>query len=73
MNATTVTPEELYQIHSKKTFQRSPPYEGAFHPTDGWMAKYQLSIPVGWVIYGLSAIPSWMFMIGISFLSRTVM
>lgn len=73
MNTTTVTPEELYQIHSKKNFEKAAEYEGAFHPTDGWLAKYQLLMPLGYAIFAVGAIPSWLFMIGISFFSRTVM
>lgn len=72
MNSTTVTPEEIYQIHSKKNFEKVPLYEGAMHPTDGWLAKYNLNIPLGYAIYAVGAIPSWVFMIGISFFSRTI-
>ncbi|KAJ5584304.1 uncharacterized protein N7459_004104 [Penicillium hispanicum] len=73
MNSTTVTPEELYQVHSKKNFEHFPAYEGALHPIDGWVAKYNLIIPLGYAIYAIGAVPSWMFMIGISFFSRTFM
>ncbi|KAJ5596401.1 hypothetical protein N7450_002859 [Penicillium hetheringtonii] len=73
MNTTTVTPEELYQIHSKKNYEKVSAYEGAFHPTDGWVAKYNLTLAFGYFIYGIGAIPSWMFMLGISFFSRTFM
>lgn len=73
LNATTVTPEELYQIHSKKYFEKVPAYEGAMHPIDGWLAKYGLIVPVGYAIFGIGAVPSWAFMIGISFFSRTFM
>lgn len=72
MNSTTVTPEEIYQIHSKKNFEMVPLYEGAMHPTDGWLAKYNLNIPFGYAIYAIGTIPSWVFMIGISFFSRTI-
>ncbi|GLI79524.1 hypothetical protein PoHVEF18_007861 [Penicillium ochrochloron] len=73
MNTTTVTPEELYQIHSKKTFEKVPAYEGAFHPTDGLLAQYHLNVAFGYAIWAIGAIPSWTFMIAISFFSRTVM
>ncbi|KAJ5669453.1 hypothetical protein N7462_010523 [Penicillium macrosclerotiorum] len=73
MNSTTVTPEELYQIHSKKTFEKVPAYEGILHPIDGLLAQYQLNVPLGYAIFAIGAIPSWMFMIGISFFSRTFM
>lgn len=73
MNTTTVTPQELYEIHSKKNYEKVDAYEGAFHPTDGWVAKYNLTLAFGYFIYGIGAIPSWMFMLGISFFSRTFM
>ncbi|CAI7571104.1 unnamed protein product [Penicillium palitans] len=73
LNATTVTPETIYEIHAKKTYENVPVYEGALHPVDGWVAKYQLNIPMGYVIWALGAVPSWLFMIGISFFSRTMM
>lgn len=73
INSTTVTPQEIYQIHSKKTFSKEPAYEGVMHPIDGLFAQYQLLIPIGYAIYALGAIPGWMFMIGISFVSRTLM
>lgn len=73
LNSTTVTAEDFYKIHSEEKYNAVPAYEGALHPTDGILAKYGLLLPVGYVIYGLSAIPSWAFMVGISFMSRTLM
>ncbi|KAJ5272696.1 hypothetical protein N7478_007821 [Penicillium angulare] len=73
LNATTITPKEIYEIHSKKTFQETEPYEGAMHPTDSWLAQNKLNTPIGYALYAIGAVPSWMFMIGISFFSRTFM
>ncbi|RJE18665.1 hypothetical protein PHISCL_09001 [Aspergillus sclerotialis] len=73
MNSTTITAEGMFKIYSEKKYERSPPYQGFLHPTDGLLAQYGLGIPVGYLIYGLSAIPSWAFMVGISFMSRTIM
>ncbi|KAJ5105323.1 hypothetical protein NUU61_002670 [Penicillium alfredii] len=73
LNSTTITPEQIYQIHSKKLWEKVPVYEGVLHPTDGWLAKYNLNVPVGYGIWALSSIPSWLFMVLISFFSRTVM
>ncbi|KAK6832339.1 hypothetical protein P875_00010351 [Aspergillus parasiticus SU-1] len=72
-NATTVTPESLYKIHSEKTYEKRGAYEGSFHATDSWLAERGLLIPAGYVIYAFSAIPSWLFMIFISFFSRSMM
>lgn len=73
MNASTVTPQELYEIHSKKNYELVDAYEGRLHPTDSWLAQNRLNIPLGYLLYGISVIPSWAFMIGISFFSRTFM
>ncbi|KAL2862893.1 uncharacterized protein BJX67DRAFT_289079 [Aspergillus lucknowensis] len=73
VNSTTVTPETIYKIHSEKTYENRPAYDGAFHPTDGWLAKYGLFVPLGYVIYGFGIVPSWLFMILISMASRTMM
>ncbi|KAL4979137.1 PTH2-domain-containing protein [Aspergillus desertorum] len=72
VNSTTVTPDTIYKIHSEKTYENKPAYEGAFHPTDGWLAQYGLLMPLGYVIYGFGVVPSWLFMIVISMASRTM-
>lgn len=73
MNTTTVTASTFYEIHSKKTYQDVPAYEGPMHPTDGWVSQNGLSIPMGYGIWAFSLIPSWLFMVLISFASRTMM
>ena len=73
LNMTTVTAPEIAALHLQETYKETTPYEGFWHPFDGPLAKYGLSVPVGYAIWGFSQVPSWMFMIGISFLSRNVM
>lgn len=72
-NVTTVTAEDIYKVHSEKKYVGAEPYEGAFHPTDGWLAQSGLLVPLGYLVFGMSAIPSWLFMIIISVVSRTFM
>ncbi|KAJ9353118.1 hypothetical protein DTO027B9_5370 [Paecilomyces variotii] len=72
LNITTVTPETIYKIHSEKTYEEFDQYDGAFHPTDGWLAEYGLNVVLGYVLFGFSLIPSWLFMIGISVFSRMI-
>lgn len=69
-NVTTVTAEDIYKVHSEKKYAGVEPYEGAFHPTDGWLAQTGLLVPLGYVLFGLSVVPSWLFMIMISMFSR---
>ena len=73
LNMTTVTATEIAAVHLQETYKETAPYEGFWHPFDGPLAQYGLSIPAGYLIWGFGQIPSWMFMIGVSFLSRSVM
>ncbi|PGH27290.1 hypothetical protein AJ80_01000 [Polytolypa hystricis UAMH7299] len=73
MNYTTVTADDIYKVHSEKLWEEKAAFEGAFHPFDGWLAEYNLNYLIGYLVFGLSVVPSWLFMIGISFVSRTIM
>ena len=48
-------------------------YTGFLHPVDGWVAQWGLTQPLGYVLWFFATTPSWVFMIGISFLSRQIM
>ena len=73
LNSTTTTAGEIIAIHTGKTYEKEPVYEGAFHPFDGWMARFHLTKPLGHVLFYFSLIPSWAFMIVISMVSRNLM
>ena len=73
LNRTTVDAPHIAAIHLRETYKEKEPYEGFFHPFDGPLAKLGLAIPAGYAIWGLSLIPSWAFMIFVSFISRTMM
>ncbi|EEH07217.1 conserved hypothetical protein [Histoplasma capsulatum G186AR] len=73
VNATTVDTETMYKVHSEKTWEGRPAYDSTFHPIDGTLAKYGLSVPLAHVLYYVGMVPSWLIMVGISFLSRTFM
>lgn len=73
LNMTSTTAEELLHVHTRKTYETTPVYDSIFHPFDGALAKYGVALPVAYVIAGFSMIPSWMYMIIISFVSRTIM
>lgn len=74
MNLSTTNPEdylELYKTREDKSqFKKK---EGYFHPFDGELAKYGVAVPVAYILWGLSVVPSWAMMLGVSFLSRTMM
>lgn len=73
LNTTSTNVTTFTELHSTKSYKKKAPYEGWFHPFDGELAKYGAAVPVGYVLWFFAVIPSWLFMIGISFLSRTIM
>jgi len=73
LNTTTTTVTTFTDLKASKSWKKEPLYEGYFHPFDGTIRKLGLALPLGWTLWVFGAVPSWMFMIGISFLSRTFM
>ncbi|MCJ1400263.1 hypothetical protein MMC11_003467 [Xylographa trunciseda] len=73
LNTTTVTAKEIVEIHTKKTYEQAPTYEGLFHPFDGTFAKFGINVAVGYILWAFGLLPSWTFMILISFVSRNIM
>lgn len=72
MNTSTVTPADIYSIHADRWVAKAP-YTGILHPFDGSIARHGLIVPFGYVMYGFSLVPSWVLMVVVSMLSRTVM
>jgi hypothetical protein len=73
LNLTTTTAETLLDLHaqdSKKDFRL---HEGYFHPYDGPLAQYGVALPLGYFFWAFNLVPSWAMMLGVSFLSRTMM
>ena len=73
LNTTTTTVKTFTDIHATKSWKEKTPYEGYFHPFDGQLAKLGLAVPIGYVFWVFAVIPSWLFMIVISFISRNIM
>ncbi|MCJ1424525.1 hypothetical protein MMC29_002413 [Sticta canariensis] len=73
LNTTTTTTQDIVRIHTEKTYEKVGVYEGAFQPFDGWLAQLGFAKPIGYVLFGVSMVPSWAFMIVISLVSRNLM
>lgn len=73
LNATTTNIKTFTDLHATKEWKDKPLYEGYFHPFDGPLAKYYVALPLAYFFWVFSVIPSWLFMIGISFISRNIM
>lgn len=73
LNRTDVTALEIAELHTKEKYKETAPYEGAFHPFDGWLEQTGINLPLSYFMWGMAKMPSWMPMIIISFLSRSFM
>lgn len=73
LNTSSTTASDIVKIHTSKTYEKFDVYEGAFHPFDGWLAKFGLNQPLAFVLTAFALVPSWAFMIIISLASRTFM
>jgi hypothetical protein len=73
LNITTTTVKTFTDLHASQAWKETKPYDGLFHPFDGWFAKNGLAVPLGYFFWAFAIIPSWAFMIGVSLLSRSIM
>ena len=73
LNGTTVTSADITSIHTRRKYNHMKPYEGPMHPFDGWVTKMGLTEPLAYGLHYISKVPSWAFMIGMSFFSRQYM
>lgn len=72
LNLTSTTSEDLAAL-SKVDKMKSSEWtllDSWFHPFNGKAAELGLAIPFGYLVWGFSAIPNWLFMITISMFSR---
>lgn len=72
-NLTTVSNADITRLHTRKEYLHAERYEGALHPFDGWVQRSGLVVPMAWALWGLSKVPSWAFLVGMSFVSRRFM
>ncbi|KAL1883071.1 hypothetical protein VTK73DRAFT_9997 [Phialemonium thermophilum] len=72
-NMSSTTADDFVDLYAQDVKKEFYPYTGYFHPFDGPLAKNGLAVPIGYVLWAFNAIPSWAMMLGISFLSRSMM
>ncbi|KAK7425272.1 hypothetical protein QQZ08_008293 [Neonectria magnoliae] len=74
LNMTTTTSEDLvnlFESGSKDEFNLQE--DGWFHPIHGKAVENGLAVPFGYVMWAFGLVPSWAFMLIVSFVSRTMM
>jgi hypothetical protein len=72
-NLTTTTSEDIVAFQKGDYKVESKLHEGIFHPINGWFAQNGLSTPVGYALWAFNMVPSWLFMVVVSMLSRRMM
>jgi hypothetical protein len=74
-NVTTVTSEDMLALRTddKATHPGWTFHESIFHPFNSKAAEFGLTVPAGWVLWFFNLFPSWLFMLVVSFVSRSMM
>ncbi|KAG6037573.1 hypothetical protein E4U41_004907 [Claviceps citrina] len=75
LNLTTTTSEDLDQLHAAESKDEAGfvLLDSWFHPFHGKMTELGLSVPYGYAMWALGLVPNWLFMLVVSFASRSVM
>ncbi|KAI9681355.1 MAG: hypothetical protein M1817_002638 [Caeruleum heppii] len=73
LNSSTITANNIVELHATESWKERKLYQGAVHPFDGPLAKTGLMIPMGYILWAFSIFPSWALMLAISLGSRTFM
>jgi len=72
LNLTTVTSDDLVALQGKHKTEFKLE-ESFWHPFNGKAAELGLSVPFAYFLWGFNLLPSWAFMLIISFFSRSMM
>lgn len=72
-NLSSTTSQTFLDVHAKDNKDDFYHHDGYFHPFDGVLAQNHLAVPIGYIFWLFNAVPSWAMMLGVSFLSRTMM
>lgn len=65
--------KNITSLITEEKYKELPPYEGAFHPFNGWVSSTPLGLPLSYLMWVMSLMPTWAPMIIISLGSRFMM
>lgn len=71
LNLTTVTSDEIVSLQGKKDEFKVE--DSIWHPFNGKVAELGISVPFAYFLWIFNLLPSWAFMLIISFFSRSMM
>lgn len=73
LNMTTTTSDDLVALQASGSKAEFELLDSWFHPFNGKVAELGLSTPFGYLMWVFGLIPNWLFMLVVSFGSRTMM
>jgi hypothetical protein len=73
LNPAVVSAQDLIDIHKANNWEKIPAMDSPFHPFDGILATTGANLAIGYAYTALNMVPSWVYMIAVSFFSRTIM
>ncbi|PHH59682.1 hypothetical protein CDD81_2684 [Ophiocordyceps australis] len=73
LNLTTTTSDGLVALHSAGNKEGWTEVDSWFHPFNGIATELGLSVPYAYIVWAFKLIPNWLFMLIVSFASRSMM
>lgn len=73
LNTTTTTTSTFSELKNANKAEAMTLIESRFHPFNGQFTELGLSVPIAWALWGFNLVPSWLFMLVVSMVSRTMM
>ncbi|TWU78861.1 hypothetical protein ED733_007586 [Metarhizium rileyi] len=75
LNLTTTTSEDLFKLKNAVSKEAAGfvLVDSWFHPFNGKAAELGLSVPYGYIMWAFGLVPNWLFMLIVSFASRSFM
>ncbi|GAB0135128.1 Sulfate adenylyltransferase [Epichloe bromicola] len=77
LNLTTTTSEDLVQLQIQSAESKEKAgfvlLDSWFHPFNGKVTELGLSVPYGYIMWAFGLVPNWLFMLIVSFASRSMM
>ncbi|GAO16656.1 uncharacterized protein UV8b_00780 [Ustilaginoidea virens] len=77
LNLTSTTSDDLVDLKSESAESKDKagfvPLNSWFHPFNGKVTELGLSVPYGYLMWAFGLVPNWLFMLIVSFASRSIM
>jgi hypothetical protein len=71
LNFTTTTSDDLVAFRNDRSALKLE--DGWFHPFNGKATELGLAVPFGYIVWAFNIVPNWLFMLVVSFASRSMM